>query len=48
MMTWKSFTTLDQLIDLLIQRYSIEPPSDLKPGELEDWTMHKQHVIQTR
>jgi son of sevenless-like protein len=47
-MTYKSFTTLDELFELLVQRFWIKPPPQLAPPELEEWTKLKQHVIQMR
>lgn len=47
-MTYKDFTTLDDLFDLLTQRFRIQPPENLTPKELEDWTKLKQHVVRTR
>jgi len=47
-MTYKSFTTLDELFDLLVRRFYIPPPDDLKPKEFEEWTKLKQHIIQMR
>ncbi|THH15352.1 hypothetical protein EW146_g5099 [Bondarzewia mesenterica] len=48
LLTYKSFTDLDTLFDLLVQRFWIEPPDNLKPEELDEWTKLKQHVIRTR
>ena len=48
MMTFKSFTTVDELFNLLVQRFWIQPPNGLKAKELEDWTKLKQHIIQMR
>ncbi|KAF7977036.1 hypothetical protein HWV62_4796 [Athelia sp. TMB] len=48
MMTFKSFTTVDELFNLLVQRFWVQPPSGLKAKELEDWTKLKQHIIQMR
>lgn len=48
LMTWKSFTTIEELFALLTTRYWIEPPEGLKPNELEDWGKLKQHVVRTR
>lgn len=48
LMTYKDFTTLDDLFDLLTQRFRIQPPENLTPKELEDWTKLKQHVVRTR
>ncbi|KAF4617443.1 hypothetical protein D9613_005997 [Agrocybe pediades] len=48
LMTFKSFTTLDELFDLLVARFRIQPPENLTPAELEEWGKLKQHVIQVR
>lgn len=40
--------TLDELFDLLVQRFTIQPPENLTPKELDDWIKLKQHVIRTR
>ncbi|KAI6005367.1 ras guanine nucleotide exchange factor domain-containing protein [Pisolithus marmoratus] len=48
LMTYKSFTTLDELFDLLVKRFYIQPPEGLIPSELEEWRRLKQHIIQTR
>ncbi|KAF5382528.1 hypothetical protein D9615_002804 [Tricholomella constricta] len=48
LMTFKSFTTLDELVDLLAARFRIEPPPELKTNEREEWGKLKQHPIQIR
>ncbi|KAJ7164624.1 ras guanine nucleotide exchange factor domain-containing protein [Mycena crocata] len=48
LMTFKSFTTVDDLFDLLVQRFWIQPPPKLTPAEREEWGKLKQHVIQIR
>ncbi|TFK20605.1 ras GEF [Coprinopsis marcescibilis] len=48
LMSFKSFTTVDELIDLLIERFRIQPPEGLSPTEREDWGKLKQHIIQIR
>ncbi|KAI0036552.1 ras guanine nucleotide exchange factor domain-containing protein [Vararia minispora EC-137] len=48
LMTFKSFTDLDTLFDLLVQRLFIQPPSGLTATELKDWKVRKQNIIQTR
>jgi son of sevenless-like protein len=48
LMTYKSFTTLDEVFDLLVARFRIQPPENLVQAEREDWCKHKQHVIQVR
>lgn len=48
LMTFKSFTTVDELFDLLVQRFWIQPPPKLTPPEREKWGKLKQHIIQSR
>ncbi|KAL0960836.1 hypothetical protein HGRIS_005852 [Hohenbuehelia grisea] len=48
LMTFKSFTTLDELYNLLVQRFWIQPPNKLAPNELDQWGRLKQHVIRAR
>lgn len=48
LMTFKSFTTVDEFFDLLVARFWIEPPPGLSSQELESWTKQKQRVIQAR
>ncbi|KNZ81298.1 Cell division control protein 25 [Termitomyces sp. J132] len=48
LMTFKSFATVNELFDLLVARFRLEPPADLEPEELEDWGKQKKHLIQIR
>ncbi|RXW21608.1 hypothetical protein EST38_g4250 [Candolleomyces aberdarensis] len=48
LMTFKSFTTVEELTDFLIQRFRIQPPDGLAPAELDEWSRLKQKVIQIR
>lgn len=48
MMTFKSFTTVQDLFDLLVERFRIKPPPELMGKDLENWAKMKQHVIQAR
>jgi son of sevenless len=48
LMTFKSFTTVDELFELLVLRFNIQPPPNLTPEEHQDWVKLKQHVIQMR
>ncbi|KIK01927.1 hypothetical protein K443DRAFT_678064 [Laccaria amethystina LaAM-08-1] len=48
LMTYKSFTTLNELFDILVDRFRIQPPENLTPTEHEEWGKLKQHVIQMR
>lgn len=47
-MTYKSFTTVDELFDLLVKRFRIQPPPNLTPQELSEWEKLKQRLIQIR
>jgi son of sevenless-like protein len=48
MMTWKSFTTIDTLVEGLMGRFRLEPPPEIKSTELEEWTQKKLYVVRTR
>lgn len=48
LMTYKSFTTLDELFDLLKQRFWIKPPDVLSSQELEDWRKNKLEIVRLR
>nr|VWO94819.1 Guanyl nucleotide exchange factor Sql2 [Ganoderma boninense] len=48
LMTFKSFMTVDELFELLTNRYWISPPPNLKRAELEEWTRLKQQIVRTR
>jgi son of sevenless-like protein len=47
-LTFRSFTSGDELMDLLLERYNIQPPPGLNAGEMIDWTKHKQTPIRLR
>ncbi|OAX41110.1 ras GEF [Rhizopogon vinicolor AM-OR11-026] len=48
LMTYKSFTTLDELFDHLVHRFFIRTPDELSLAEAEEWRKLKQHIIQMR
>lgn len=48
MITFKSFMELDELFELLVARFWIEPPVNLTHEELDDWTKQKQVKIRLR
>ncbi|KAF9485897.1 ras GEF [Pholiota conissans] len=48
LMTYKSFTTLNEFFDLLVARFRIQPPENLTPAERADWGQQKQQIIQMR
>ncbi|KAJ1911760.1 hypothetical protein IWQ60_009986 [Tieghemiomyces parasiticus] len=48
LLTYRSFTTTNEFLDLIIKRYTIQPPPGLKPDELEMWTERKLKPIRAR
>ena len=48
LMTYKSFSSTNELFDLLVARFWIQPPDGITPAELEEWKRLKQHVVRAR
>lgn len=48
MMTYRSFATAEQFVDLLKKRYTMTPPPGLTPEQLQDWQEHKQTPVKLR
>ncbi|KAF8583321.1 ras GEF [Ramaria rubella] len=48
LVTFRSFTTLDEMFDSLVKRFYIQPPPNLNPDELKEWTEQKQQVVRFR
>lgn len=48
LMTYKSFTTTNELFDLLVARFWTQPPEGITPAELDEWKRLKQHVVRAR
>jgi son of sevenless len=47
-MTFKSFTTVDELFNMLTARFEIEPPAGMNAEEHNDWTVRMQAPIRIR
>lgn len=47
LMTYKSFTTLDTLFELLTERFALQPPENIGK-DLEQWTKMKKAIVQAR
>lgn len=47
-MTYKTFTTLDELFRLLVERFWIQPPDGLNFPELVEWRKLKRQIIRIR
>ncbi|KAK5988768.1 Cell division control protein 25 [Cladobotryum mycophilum] len=48
LLTYRSFTTARELFELLVQRFSIQPPEGLSPTDFEVWRDGKQKLIRFR
>lgn len=48
MLTFKSFATPDEVLDLLIQRFFLQPPDGLNDAQFNLWAEKKQKVVQLR
>ncbi|KAG0227311.1 hypothetical protein BGX31_007033 [Mortierella sp. GBA43] len=48
LLTYRSFTTTDQLFTLLFRRFTITPPPGLDPSEMEQWIEKKLTPIRLR
>ncbi|KIJ54796.1 hypothetical protein M422DRAFT_200705 [Sphaerobolus stellatus SS14] len=48
LLTFKSFTTLDELFEGLVKRFYLPTPEGLSPDELKEWTEKKLQVVRFR
>lgn len=48
LLTYQSFTTAAQLFEMLVQRWSLQPPPGLTEAEHQSWTEKKQGPIRFR
>ena len=48
LLTYKSFTTAPELFEMLVRRWSIQPPPGLSGADLQLWTDKKQKPIRFR
>lgn len=48
LLTYRSFVTTDNLVELLLERYHIEAPSDLTDEQMKEWKLRKQTPIRLR
>ena len=48
LLTYRSFTTAPELFEMLVKRWSIQPPYGLNGAELQEWTDKKQKPIRFR
>ncbi|PYH87868.1 Ras1 guanine nucleotide exchange factor [Aspergillus ellipticus CBS 707.79] len=48
LLTYRSFTTAEELFELLTQRFNTQPPFGLNPDEMQMWVDRKQKPIRFR
>lgn len=48
LMTYRSFATAEEVLNLLIRRYQLQPPPGLTPEQLKDWAERKQKPVKLR
>ncbi|KAI9793896.1 MAG: hypothetical protein M1816_007148 [Peltula sp. TS41687] len=48
LLTYRSFTTASELFDMLVMRFSIQPPYGLAPDDYQLWVDKKQRPIRLR
>ncbi|CAO3589119.1 unnamed protein product [Absidia cylindrospora] len=48
LLTYRSFCTTEEFINLLQDRYNMQAPDDLTPEQLEIWTETKQKLVRLR
>lgn len=48
LMTYRSFTTTEEFLQLLFERFRIEPPPDLSNDEIDIWIEKKQKPVRLR
>lgn len=48
LMTYRTFTTSDDLFDLLVARYFLRAPEGLTPQQMQQWMEKKQLIVQLR
>jgi son of sevenless-like protein len=48
LLTFRSFTTGDELFDALVERYNLRPPTGLNAAEYQEWKDKKQMPLRLR
>ena len=48
LLTYRSFTTASELIEMLVQRFNVQPPFSLNEDEMQIWIDRKQKPIRFR
>ncbi|KAL5612990.1 uncharacterized protein BROUX77_003146 [Berkeleyomyces rouxiae] len=48
LLTYRSFTTARELFEMLVKRFSIQPPEGLRSTDYEEWRVKKQMIVRVR
>ncbi|EEP79958.1 conserved hypothetical protein [Uncinocarpus reesii 1704] len=48
LLTYRSFTSASELFEMLVHRFTLQPPSGINATELQTWTEQKQNPIRIR
>lgn len=48
LLTYRSFTTASELFEMLVKRFSIQPPRGIGPDDYTNWVDKKQNLIRFR
>ncbi|KAL1891474.1 cell division cycle-related protein [Ceratocystis pirilliformis] len=48
LLTYRSFTTARELFEMLVKRFSIQPPEGLHTSNYEEWRVKKQMIVRVR
>lgn len=48
LLTYRSFVSTDDLVELLLERYHVEAPTDLTEEQMKEWKLRKQTPIRLR
>lgn len=48
LLTYRSFTTAQELFELLVKRFSIQPPQGISVQDAQQWATKKQSIVRVR
>ena len=48
LLTYRSFTTANELFEMLVNRFTIQPPQGISSSDFKVWTEQKQNLIRVR
>ena len=48
LLTYRSFTTANELFEMFVRRFTIQPPQGITPSDFQTWADQKQKLIRVR